>query len=75
MILHAEAASNGAKTCHYSLDNNPNGFWPPPPPLPAPNLSGLTAGQLGACRKDISTLMDQLNASPFFCGFQFPWGS
>jgi len=70
MWVRAKADANGVKSCYYYI-NNGN----PTPVLPPKNLSGLTAGQLGACRKDIKTLIDQLNASPFFCGFQVNWGS
>jgi len=73
MTLHAWTASDGNNKCSYFVNGNPN-LYPMDPPQ-FKDLPNITAGQLGACRKDIKTLIDQLNASPFFCGFQVNWGS
>jgi hypothetical protein len=71
MTLHAWTASDGKHHCSYSVKGNAN-YYPPDPPY-LKNLPNITTGQLEACRKDISTLIKQLNASPFSCGFQVTW--
>jgi hypothetical protein len=64
MWVRASTDANSVKSCDYFLNNgNPN------PVLPPKHVSGLTTGELGACRKDIKTLIEQLDTSPYFCGF------
>jgi hypothetical protein len=65
MDVKAWRDANGVNKCTYDLMNPTSGN---PMYLPT-NKSGLSLWELGACRKDIKTLIEQLNASPFFCGY------
>ena len=65
MTVKAWTDSNGVNKCTYYLQDTVGN-----PAYPPTNKSGISLWELGACRKDIKTLIEQLNASPFFCGFK-----
>jgi len=68
MGVSASTLSDGVNRCIYYL-NDALGF----PVYPSVQVVGITTEERGACRKDIRALIDQLNTSSLFCGFQTTW--